>query len=129
LLKQRRRYIRTEEKKMKRNWTRIAKVSIGVAALAALAFTSAPAQAQDAGAATYKTKCAACHGADGKGETSIGKTNKIRDLSSAEVQQQSDADLTGVITTGKGKMPAYGKSLKPDQVKELVTYIRSLAKK
>jgi cytochrome c6 len=129
LLKQRRRYIRIEEKNMEKNWTRITKVSIGAAALAALAFVSVPAQAQDAGAATYKTKCAACHGADGKGETSIGKTNKIRDLSSADVQQQSDADLTGIITTGKGKMPAYGKSLKPDQVKELVTYIRSLAKK
>jgi mono/diheme cytochrome c family protein len=129
LLKQQRRYIRIEEKNMEKNWTRITKVSIGAAALAALAFVSAPAQAQDAGAATYKTKCAACHGADGKGETSIGKTNEIRDLSSADVQQQSDADLTGIITTGKGKMPAYGKSLKPDQVKELVTYIRSLAKK
>jgi len=114
---------------MEKNWTRITKVSIGAAALAALALVSVPAQAQDAGAATYKTKCAACHGADGKGETSIGKTNKIRDLSSADVQQQSDADLTGIIATGKGKMPAYGKSLKPDQVKELVTYIRSLAKK
>jgi cytochrome c6 len=114
---------------MEKNWTRIARVSIGVAASAALAFVSVPAQAQDAGAATYKTKCAACHGADGKGETSIGKNNKIRDLGSADVQQQSDADLAGVITTGKGKMPAYGKSLKPDQVKELVSYIRSLAKK
>jgi cytochrome c6 len=114
---------------MEKNWTRIARVLIEAAALVALAFTSAPAHAQDAGAATYKTKCAACHGADGKGETSIGKTNKIRDLGSAEVQQQSDTDLTAVITTGKGKMPAYGKSMKPDQVKELVTYIRSLAKK
>ena len=77
----------------------------------------------------YKTKCAACHGADGKGDTAIGKTNKIRDLSSADVQQQSDADLTTIITTGKSKMPAYGKSLKPDQVKDLVAYIRTLAKK
>jgi mono/diheme cytochrome c family protein len=34
-----------------------------------------------------------------------------------------------VITAGKGKMPAYGKSLKPDQVKDLVAYIRSLATK
>lgn len=114
---------------MKRNWSRIARTAIGVATFAALGFASVPAGGQDAGAATYKTKCAACHGADGKGETSIGKTNKIRDLGSAEVQQQSDADLTGIITTGKGKMPAYGKSLKPDQVKELVTYMRSLAKK
>jgi cytochrome c6 len=114
---------------MKRNWSRIARVAIGAATLVALGFVSVPAGAQDAGAGLYKTKCAACHGADGKGETAIGKTNQIRDLSSADVQQQSDADLTAIITNGKGKMPAYGKSLKPNQVKDLVTYIRSLAKK
>jgi cytochrome c6 len=114
---------------MKRNWSRIARVAIGVATLVALGPAGLPAGAQDTGAATYKTKCAACHGADGKGETAIGKTNKIRDLSSADVQQQSDADLTAIIASGKGKMPAYGKSLRPDQVKDLVTYVRSLAKK
>ena len=88
------------------------------------------ARAQGEGAAPlFKTKCAACHGPDGKGETAIGKTNKIRDLGSADVQKQSDADLTALITDGKGKMPAYGKSLKPEQVKDLVAYIRSLAKR
>jgi cytochrome c6 len=113
---------------MKRSSTQIARVA-GVAVLMAFAIVSVPARAQDSGAATYKTKCAACHGADGKGDTAVGKTNKIRDLSSGDVQQQSDADLTGIITNGKGKMPAYGKSVKADQVKDLVTYIRSLAKK
>jgi len=95
----------------------------------AVFFLSLPSHAQDAGAALYKAKCAACHGADGKGGTSMGKANKLRDLASADVQKQSDAELTTIIESGKGKMPAYGKSLKPDQVKELVTYIRSLAKK
>jgi cytochrome c6 len=83
--------------------------------------------ADDAGA-LYKTKCAACHGADGKGETAIGKANKIRDLASADVQKQSDDELAGMIATGKGKMPGYGKSLKPDQIKGLVAYIRGLGK-
>ena len=100
----------------------------GVLLLSALGVTSIPTEAQEGGAALYKTKCAACHGADGKGETSIGKANKLRDFGSADVQQQSDADLTGIITNGKGKMPAYGKSLKPEQVKDLVSYIRSLKK-
>ena len=85
--------------------------------------------AQEGGAALFKAKCAACHGADGKGETSIGKVNKLRNLGSADVQKQGDADLTALITNGKGKMPAYGKSLKPEQVKELVAYVRSLATK
>ena len=88
-----------------------------------------PAHAQGSNAALYKAKCAACHGADGKGETAIGKANKLRDLSSTDVQKQSDGELTTIIENGKGKMPAYGKSLKPEQVKELVAYIRSIAKK
>jgi mono/diheme cytochrome c family protein len=41
----------------------------------------------------------------------------------------SDAELTAVITDGKGKMPAYGKGIKPDQVKDLLAYIRSFGKK
>jgi cytochrome c6 len=114
---------------MKKTPARIATGALGLVVTAALGFISYPAQAQDGGAALYKTKCAACHGADGKGETSIGKANKLRDFGSPDVQQQSDADLAAVITAGKGKMPAYGKSLKPDQIKDLVTYIRSLAKK
>jgi cytochrome c6 len=114
---------------MTTNYTRIRSLVIAATALIALGLTSVPAEAQDDGAALYKTKCAACHGADAKGDTAVGKANKIRDLSSADVQQKSDADLTTLITAGKGKMPAYGKSLKPDQVKDLVAYIRSLAKK
>jgi len=77
-----------------------------------------------AGEATYKAKCAACHGADGKGKDAM----KTRDLASADVQKQSDADLSGIITNGKPpKMPPY-KTLTPDQVKDLVSYIRSLKK-
>ena len=42
-------------------------------------------------------------------------------------QKQTDAELTGIITNGKNKMPAYGKTLKADDIKGLVAYIRSLA--
>jgi len=111
---------------MNRNKQRTVRVIGGVAILVALGVLGGSARAQGADAATYKTKCAACHGPDGKGDTSIGKTNKIRDLGSADVQKQSDAELTTIIADGKGKMPAYGKSLKADQVKELVAFIRSL---
>lgn len=96
------------------------------AAMAAFTFLSVPAQAQSGGAALYKAKCAACHGADGKGATAVGKANNIRDLGSADVQGQSDDALAGIIGNGKNKMPAYGKSLKPEQIKDLVAYIRTL---
>jgi cytochrome c6 len=95
-------------------------VAFGVAASSA--------RAQSEGAALFKTKCAVCHGADGKGDTGIGRADKIRDLGSPEVQKQTDEELAGIIGNGKGKMPAYGKSLKPEQIKDLVAFIRTLRK-
>src|SRR4051812_6059272 len=103
-------------------------VQLAVAA-ALLGFASVPVHAQSAGESLYKTKCAACHGADGKGETAIGKANKLQDLGSGDVQKQSDTQLSEIITNGKSKMPAYGKSLKPEQIKDLVAYVRAMAKK
>ena len=105
------------------------KMAVGLALCTAIFVPNIRALPEDAGAALYKTKCAACHGPDGKGDTPMGKANKLRDLGSADVQKQSNDELSATITNGKGKMPAYGKSLKPDQVNELVTYIRSFAKK
>lgn len=83
----------------------------------------------DDGAATFKAKCAMCHGADGAGSTPVGKSMKIRDLGSAEVQAQTDAQLSDIVTNGKNKMPAYKGKLTDDQIKGLVAYIRQFAKK
>ena len=114
---------------MKANWNLLVRTTIALAILIFLGQLANSVRAQDSGAALFKTKCAACHGADGKGETTMGKMNKLRDLGSPDVQKQSDEELSGIITNGKNKMPAYGKSLKPEQVKDLVAFIRSLAKK
>lgn len=98
-------------------------------ALAALSLATLPVRADNAAAeATYKAKCAMCHGADGKGETPTGKAMKVKDLGSEDVQKLSDADLSATISGGKGKMPAY-KTLTPEQVKDLVGYVRAFAKK
>jgi mono/diheme cytochrome c family protein len=80
----------------------------------------------DEGAAIFKAKCAACHGADGSSNTPAGKSLKIRNLRSAEVQAQSDAQLFNIISKGKGKMTAYGKSLGDDKVHQLVAFVRTL---
>ena len=81
------------------------------------------------GAGDFKAKCAMCHGADGSGTTATGKALKVRDLGSSDVQSQSDAQLTDIVTNGKNKMPAYKGKLTDDQIKGLVAYIRGLAKK
>lgn len=80
------------------------------------------------GGETYKAKCVACHGADGTGNTPAGKAMKVRDLTSADVQGQTDAQLYDLIAKGKGKMPGYEKTLGADKCKELVAYVRSLKK-
>lgn len=80
-------------------------------------------------AATYKAKCAACHGMDGSGNTGPGKSMKARDLRSADVQKQSDDQLFAIIANGKAKMPAYSKSLGADTCKQLVAYVRKLGGK
>jgi cytochrome c6 len=101
---------------------------LGLLLCAASGVLALPVKAQTGGAALYKAKCAGCHGADGKGDTAVGKANNVRDLGSADVQSQSDDAIAGIISDGKGKMPAYGKSLKPDQIKDLVAYLRTLKK-
>jgi len=103
---------------------------IGPSLFLGLAITLLPGvsvHADDAGS-VYKAKCVACHGADGSG-TAVGTKLGAHDLRSADVQKMSDAQLTEIITNGKNKMPAYGKSMKPDGVKGLVAYIRTLAAK
>lgn len=86
-------------------------------------------RADTPGEALYKAKCASCHGADAKGETPVGKMYKLRDFGSADVQKQSDAELTSIIEKGKNKMPGYGRSLKEEQIKDLVAYLRAFSKK
>src|ERR1700737_4042809 len=77
----------------------------------------------------YKTNCVLCHAADGSGNSTSGKALRAKDLASSEVQKQSDAELTEVIVKGKGKMPAFEKKLKPDDIKQLVAYVRALPTK
>jgi mono/diheme cytochrome c family protein len=84
--------------------------------------------AQDTGAATYKSKCAMCHGADGLGATPAGKSMKAIPFNSPELVKASDADLIAATKNGKGKMPAYSGKLTDPQITEVVAYIRTLQK-
>lgn len=96
------------------------------ALMSLLIVIGAPVQANAQTAAeTYKSKCAGCHASDGSG-SAIGKKLGARDFHSADVQKESDAELTDAIAKGRNKMPAYEKSLKADEIKQLVSYIRSL---
>ena len=91
--------------------------------------TSGSAGSPEGADATYKAKCASCHSLDGSGSGPMGKKMNIRDLRSADVQKQTDAQLLTVISKGKGKMPGFDKTIGADSCKQLVTFIRELAKK
>jgi len=105
--------------------TGIAVIGLGVAVLSS-GWSRASAAPVAGGADTYKTKCAACHGADGSGNTPAGKNFHLRDLGSADVQGQSDAQLLSIISNGKNKMPGFQKTLGADTCSELVKFVRSL---
>jgi mono/diheme cytochrome c family protein len=92
------------------------------------AFTPA-ARAEGDVAGLYTAKCGACHGADGTAGTPAGKAVGAHDFHSAEVLNQTDAQLTATVTTGKGKMPAYAKIYTAAQITALVAYCRQLGTK
>lgn len=84
--------------------------------------------AADDGGAVYKSKCAMCHGPSGQGDTPMGKTLKVKNLTSPDVQKQSDDDLTRTVTKGKGKMPPFANKLNEEQIKAVVGFVRTLGK-
>src|SRR5215467_16222118 len=79
--------------------------------------------AQNPGKAIFASKCALCHGPDGKGDTSIGKSLKIADLHSTDVQKLSDEELKTVVTNGKNKMPPFKGKLTDAQILQVISYI------
>jgi len=78
-----------------------------------------------ASSATFRAKCAMCHGQDGSG-SEVGKSMNVPDLRSQAVQKLPDAELAQIISDGKGGMPSFKNSLSEDQVHSLVAHIRSL---
>jgi cytochrome c6 len=81
-----------------------------------------------ASSATFRTKCAMCHGQDGGG-SEVGKSMNVPDLRSPTVQKLPDAELAQIISNGKGGMPSFKSSLSEDQIHSMVSYIRSLHQK
>jgi len=90
---------------------------------------AAAASGNDPGQTTFEAHCATCHAPDGSGNTAVGKSMKIPDLHSAEVQKLSDAQLADVIGNGKNSMPPFKGSLNPDEIHDLVIHLRQLSEK
>ena len=77
----------------------------------------------------YLDKCAVCHGQDGAGKTAKGKKAKVKDIRET-IDKMSVDEMIKVVEDGKGKnMDSYKKEYSKEQIKALVDYYRSLAKK
>lgn len=95
---------------------------------AALVCSAQVASAADA-AELYAKHCKSCHGADGKGQTAMGKKSKAKDYTTAEGQKWSDAEGVAAILDGKEKMKGYKeKGITDADAKALVAYIRAFKK-
>lgn len=102
------------------------------AALFALG-TLAPATVLTAAPAgeNWENHCAKCHGADGKGQTKVGKKLNVKDYTDATVQaKMTDEEMAKAIADGlkdekdRERMKPYKDELSADEIKDLVAYIR-----
>ena len=107
------------------------KTKIVIAALA-LAASTAALTAGDA-AAIFEKQCQKCHGADGTGQTPMGKKLALKDFTDAKVQASfTDAEATKAIKEGvkdgdKTKMKA-AEDVTDDDIKALVAKVRAFKK-
>jgi mono/diheme cytochrome c family protein len=82
----------------------------------------------DSGAATFKSKCVVCHGADGTGNTPLGKQLQAANFHSKDVQKLSNAELHKIVHDGQANMPAFADQLSDEEITQVVKYVRQLGK-
>ncbi len=105
-------------------------LTVSIAILAGMALTAGAADAK----ALYEKDCAKCHGADGKGDTKMGKKMNAKDYTDPKVQDEmKDEAAFKAIKDGlkdkEGKVlmkPAEGMS--DEEIKGLVAYMRKFKK-
>ena len=84
----------------------------------------------------WEKHCTKCHGADGKGDTKMGKKLEVKDYTDGKVQAATkDEEMLKAIKVGvkekdsdKTKMKAFADLLSDDEIKELVKQVRSFKK-
>ena len=79
------------------------------------------------GKKVYEKKCAACHGADGKGNAKMEKALNAKIPPLAAAAEKTDAELLKLVSEGKKPMPSFAKSLSKDEIDAVVQYAKALA--
>ncbi len=104
-----------------------------VLGIAAMTVAALSARAEDP-KAIYENNCAKCHGADGKGDTKIGKKLGAKDYTDPKVQAElkDDAAFKAIKEGLKDKddktLMKPAEDLSDGDIKGLVAYIRTFKK-
>ncbi|HYG79667.1 MAG TPA: c-type cytochrome [Pyrinomonadaceae bacterium] len=86
-------------------------------------------QAASGAALLYKDNCAKCHGKDGRAKGFKAKLGGVRNLTDAKWHESvTDERIFNSITSGRNRMPAFGKKLADAEIESLVAFVRSLRK-
>jgi cytochrome c6 len=80
------------------------------------------------GATIFKTKCVLCHGADGSGNTPLGKQLQAANLGSKEVQKLSNAEMHKIVHDGRTNMPSFAEQLTDAEIDQVIRYVRHFGK-
>ena len=82
----------------------------------------------------WEKHCLKCHGADGKGNTKMGKQSGVKDYTDPKVQAEIKDENAlkiikeGIVEKGKKRMDPYGDKLTEQEMKELIAYMRAFKK-
>ena len=82
----------------------------------------------------WEKNCLKCHGADGKGNTKMGKQSGVKDYTDPKVQEEMKdenalkAIKEGIVEKGKKKMDPYKDKLTEDEIKALIAFMRGFRK-
>jgi mono/diheme cytochrome c family protein len=119
---------------MKRSWI-LRVVTVGFVSgllLGTVAQGQAESKAKSGDVARGKTlfarNCASCHGSQGKGDGYRLLGPDPANLTSPSTSKKSDADLLKTIHDGKPNMPPWKVHLSENQSREVLAYVRTLAK-
>jgi mono/diheme cytochrome c family protein len=118
-----------------RRTTAVLRTALAVVASASLFAHAASADTDAKTVRLWKAKCASCHGVDGRAKTETGEKLEIPDMTAPGFQKKaSDAEMKKAILDGfkrEGKpegMDPYRDKLSPEQVDDLVAYVRTFGK-
>jgi mono/diheme cytochrome c family protein len=76
--------------------------------------------------ANYAANCEACHGPNGEGGPVKTPTKQIKvpSLKAEHAIKHTDDEIVKMITNGEEEMPAFKEKLKPEEITEMLRFVR-----